>query len=228
MMQTVSSYSLYSSSSFAQYNMDQFIPAKLEGCDEPVCLIPFFFFFFIFWKSKWQNLTFSFSSTSSVQVLITEHGDLGQGRFFDPRNCVSFHFDHLKKEASDLEPCEGETALKSLRDACDSHLRAYVKEHYPTGVSTVRHWGNCGKMFNPAVWTTFNLYLCYKLCFAGIWENCWWPANDHSLHWGPSVSTSKLLVECLSCKEISKLHCLCDSICYNHYWCSGIIVNLLI
>lgn len=42
-MQTVPSYSLYSSSSFAQYNMDQFIPAKLEGCDEPVCFIPFFF-----------------------------------------------------------------------------------------------------------------------------------------------------------------------------------------
>ena len=57
---------------------------------------------------------------SDRQVLITEHGDLGGGRFLDPRTKQSFRYDHLRKEAADTAPADIDQAAEGWRSALEN------------------------------------------------------------------------------------------------------------
>ncbi|GBP80335.1 F-actin-capping protein subunit alpha [Eumeta japonica] len=74
---------------------------------------------------------------AELATLVTDHNELGGGRFFDPRAKRSFRYDHLRKEASDLEPFENDRTAEVWRSALDDELTAYVAAHYKHGASLV-------------------------------------------------------------------------------------------
>lgn len=75
-------------------------------------------------------------STDSF-ALITEHNDLGGGRFFDPRTKQSFKYDHLRKEASDFQNFEPDSVAEHWRSALDVEAIQYTANHYRHGVCSV-------------------------------------------------------------------------------------------
>ena len=72
---------------------------------------------------------------SQLPVLITEHNDLGGGRYCDPRSKQSFKFDHVRKEASDYQPWEPEATMEDLRSAVEAEVTEYCKKHFAKGAS---------------------------------------------------------------------------------------------
>jgi len=78
--------------------------------------------------------------------LITDHNDLGGGRFTDPRSKQSFKYDHLRKEASEYSAWSPEQDMESLRAAIEAEVTAYCMNHYRHGVcSSFSKAGEDGK-----------------------------------------------------------------------------------
>lgn len=75
---------------------------------------------------------------ANEQVLVTRHGELSDGRFYDPRSKQSFQYDHLRKEASNPSAHSANPTAEAWRAAVEESVTSYVREHYPHGVCTVR------------------------------------------------------------------------------------------
>jgi len=74
-------------------------------------------------------------SGSELFGLITEHNDLGGGRFSDARTKQSFKYDHLRKEASEYQTWSPDQGMEGLRAALEAEVTGYCLNHYPHGVS---------------------------------------------------------------------------------------------
>ncbi|XP_039298514.1 F-actin-capping protein subunit alpha [Nilaparvata lugens] len=74
---------------------------------------------------------------SEYAVLITEHNDIGDSKFFDPRSKQVFRYDHLRKEASDVEAWEHDESLEPWRSALEYEVDAYNARHYKNGTCSV-------------------------------------------------------------------------------------------
>ena len=67
---------------------------------------------------------------------MTPHGHVEGNRYVDPRSAKSFAFDHLRKEASDVQDAEIE-GVDGYRAVFESAVSEYVKSHYEKGICTV-------------------------------------------------------------------------------------------
>jgi len=72
---------------------------------------------------------------SELFGLITDHNDLGGGRFADARSKQSFKYDHLRKEASEYQAWTSEQGMEGLRAAVEAEVTGYCLNHYRHGVS---------------------------------------------------------------------------------------------
>ena len=70
-------------------------------------------------------------------VLITAHGLRDDGKYYDPESKQAFSFDQLRKTTSDVEAAEAPEGPEDFRAAFETEAKAYAKDHYPAGITSV-------------------------------------------------------------------------------------------
>lgn len=92
--------------------------------------------------SQYNTEQFTPAKVNDELVLVTTYGQKEGSRFIDPRNKLTFKYDHLRKEASDPSPTSVDNQAEPWRAALDKGLQSYMKDHYPNGVVTVYGCGS--------------------------------------------------------------------------------------
>jgi len=95
------------------------------------------FLFSAFSQYNKEQLTPARLDGAELPCLVSDFNALGGGRFADPRSKQSFKFDHLRKEASDLQPWTPDGPLEALRAAVEAEVTAYALNHFKHGVCSV-------------------------------------------------------------------------------------------
>lgn len=103
--------------------------------------------------------------------LVTEHNDLGGGRFSDPRTKQSFKYDHLRKEASDLQPWQPLSELESARAMIEAEVTAYTLNHYKHGICSV--FSNIGEEGKSIIVCIEDHQFQPKNFWNGRWRSVW-------------------------------------------------------
>ncbi|KAK3333571.1 putative F-actin-capping protein [Cercophora scortea] len=82
----------------------------------------------------------------SRSVVITSHGSLGDGRYFDVESSTSFAFDHATQKASAVQSYVLEGAQADLVKSTLKALSTYVSEHFPNAAYGVYPTENDSKI----------------------------------------------------------------------------------
>ncbi|VBB28436.1 unnamed protein product [Acanthocheilonema viteae] len=73
------------------------------------------------------------------QTLITPFNEMPNGRFYDPRSRNSFKYEHLRKEATDIQTeSANDVSFETWRKAIQEEADKYIDSHYEeTGIAAV-------------------------------------------------------------------------------------------
>jgi len=77
--------------------------------------------------------------TDDSKTLLTSHGLMDNGQFYDPSTNKTFSYDPITKKVQDLGISEDSTPsqVKEHRNAVDKAIQSYIAIYYPEGVACV-------------------------------------------------------------------------------------------